>query len=206
MKVVILVSFYISFLFSGSLVEVTDMFLNIRYASSDNFVGTKIDGYEASKCLLTKEAYTQLKEVEQELNKEKLHLLIYDCYRPTRAVDHFVRWAKDLEDTKMKVQYYPNVKKSELFEKGYIAHRSAHSRGSTVDVAIAELDFGTPYDYFDETSHTFSKEVSEEAQKNRLYLHNIMSKYGFKSLDEEWWHFTLMYEANKNRYYDKVIK
>src|SRR5262245_62689427 len=126
--------------------------LDIRYYTTDNFVGSKIDGYDASKCFLTREAAVALKNVQEELARSGQSLKIFDCYRPQRAVDHFVGWAKDLSDQKMKSKYYPSIDKENLFRDGYIAAKSGHSRGSTLDLTIIdsesnqELDMGTDFE------------------------------------------------------------
>ena len=161
-------------LYAQDLVELKGVALDMRYASNHNFVGEVVDGYSASKCYLHQDTVAALLQVEDALNAQNLHLVIYDCYRPQRAVDHFVRWAEDVNDTKTKKKYYPKVKKSELFEKGYIAAKSGHSRGNTVDLAIQEFDFGTPFDFFDERSHVAKKDIDKHAQSRRLYLKILM--------------------------------
>jgi len=185
--------------------------LDIRYFTEKNFVGKKIDAYEAPKCFLTLDAIKALRAVQKELLGKNLSLKLFDCYRPQRAVNHFVRWAKDINDTKMKVEYYPSVDKKHLFIDGYIAAKSGHSRGSTLDVTIvdlnnSELDMGTNFDYFDLSSHTENDSISLKAQKNRLFLRDIMSKYGFKNLKEEWWHYYLINEPYPSEYFDIVVK
>jgi len=178
----------------------------MRYASENNFIGTVITGYEAPLCYLSKEAANALLEVEKELQREGLRLKVYDCYRPQRAVDHFVRWAKALDDTKMKAQYYPKVDKKVLFRDGYIAAKSGHSRGSTLDLTIEGLDMGTPFDFFDPRSHTLSSAVTKKQHSNRLLLKKVMEKYGFKNYAEEWWHYTLRDEPFKNTYFDFIVR
>ena len=178
----------------------------IRYASNNNFIGEAIDGYEQPLCFLTDQAATALQKVQIALQKEGLRLKVFDCYRPQRAVDHFVRWAKNLNDTKMKSIYYPHVKKRDLFKEGYIAARSGHSRGSTVDLTIEGLDMGTPFDFFDPRSHTDSHDVNVTQHANRMYLKSVMEENGFKNYSEEWWHYTLKDEPFKKQYFDFVIK
>ena len=188
--------------------------LDIRYYTSDNFVGERIDGYESPKALLTIQAAVALKNVQAELVASGLSLKVYDAYRPQRAVDHFVRWAKDLDDIKMKLKYYPEVDKTNLFTKGYIDDRSGHSRGSTVDVTIislsdpelVELDMGTNWDFFSPSSWPQSSIVTMQQRANRLLLYNVMSKHGFKPHNEEWWHFTLENEPYPDRYFDFPIQ
>jgi len=186
--------------------------LDIRYYTHNNFVGSRIDGYDAPKCLLTKDAALALKEVQKELASNRQSLKIFDCYRPQQAVDHFVRWAKDLNDQKMKTEYYPSIDKKNLFREGYIAEQSGHSRGSTVDLTIVdlntnrELDMGTRFDYFDPLSHTASSDVSKIQHDHRMALKVVMERNGFKNLKEEWWHFTLKNEAFSNQYFDFKIE
>ncbi|MDD5167910.1 MAG: M15 family metallopeptidase [Syntrophales bacterium] len=210
--------------------------LDIRYYSPHNFVGAKVDGYEAPKCLLTGKAATALAKVQAELKAFSLSLKIYDCYRPQRAVDHFVRWAGDINDTLTKGEFYPTVDKRHLFRDGYIAKKSGHSRGSTIDLTIVPLplpeqetyrpgqplhacfspvggrfrdnsiDMGTGYDCFHELSHPVNMKVGEQQRANRLLLKTLMDKYGFKNYDQEWWHFTLRNEPYPNTYFDFPVK
>lgn len=183
-----------------------------RYLGSNNFIGSPIDGYHTDNYILSIEATEALKGVQEELQKEGLGLKVYDAYRPQKAVDHFVRWAKDLEDTKMKSQYYPDVAKSALFDKGYIATKSGHSRGSTVDLTLIqldsgiELDMGASYDLFGPESHPDYKNVEPKQWFNRNRLQTVMEKHGFKHLPEEWWHFTLENEPYPDTYFDFDIK
>ncbi|MEM9707096.1 MAG: M15 family metallopeptidase, partial [Pseudomonadota bacterium] len=171
--------------------SVTDgAIMDIKYATADNFVGERIDGYEAAKCYLTPQTARALAAAQDKLETMKLRLRIFDCYRPQRAVDHFVRWAADLSDTKTKASYYPRVPKNELFEQGYIAEKSGHSRASTVDLTIDELDMGASFDYFDSLSHTASPDVPLQARANRMLLKAVMEEAGFKNYEAEWWHFT----------------
>ncbi|MDG2448174.1 MAG: M15 family metallopeptidase [Saprospiraceae bacterium] len=186
--------------------------IEMRYYSSDNFIGKRIDGYHNPKSFITKEAAYALNKVQLELNKKGLSLKIFDSYRPQRAVNHFIRWAKVLEDTIMKRQYYPNVKKKDLFDLGYIAERSGHSRGSTVDLTIielingAELDMGSSFDFFGRKSHHSYKDITNKQKENRALLKSTMEKYGFKPYSEEWWHYTLANEPFPDTYFDFPIK
>jgi len=186
--------------------------VEMRYAGAHNFVGRPIDGYEAPVCILTREAADALARVQTELAPRGLGLKVYDCYRPQRAVSHFARWAADLSDQSTKAEFYPNVDKSRLFELGYIAARSGHSRGSTLDVTIvdlatgAELDMGTPFDLFDTRSWPTDETASATARANRLMLQNVMRAHGFRSLREEWWHFTLDAEPHPDTYFDFVVR
>ncbi len=186
---------------------------DLRYYSDNNFVGQPIQGYNAAKAMLTKEAAYALKKVQDELERLGFGLLIYDAYRPQRATDHFVKWAEDESDTSMKMQYYPNVNKKDLFSKGYISVKSGHSRGSTVDVTIVSLktkqilNMGSPYDLFDEissTEHTAS--ITKNQHSLRMLLKRRMEKHGWKSYAQEWWHFTLDNEPYPNTYFDFPIE
>ena len=184
---------------------------DIRYFTHKNFVGKPIKGYNANKALLTIEAAQALAEVQIDLAKNGMGLKIFDAYRPQRAVDHFVLWAIDIEDTANKQQYYPNVKKSNLFREGYIAEQSGHSRGSTVDLTIIniengkEIDMGSPWDFFDPVSWPTSKAVTNQQRVNRRSLQTIMLEHGFRPIMEEWWHFTLDAEPFPDTYFDFAI-
>lgn len=210
--------------------------LDLRYYSSHNFTGTRIQGYNQPKCYLTVPAAEALRRVQAELIKDSLSLKIYDGYRPQRAVDHFVAWARILSDTLMKREFYPNVDKANLFSAGYIASRSSHSRGSTVDVTLVRLpvrpqedyspdkdlcdctrprgerfgdnsiDMGTGYDCFHEWSWTASLFVGAEQQANRMLLKKVMEKHGFRNYDREWWHYTLSREPFPETYFDFAIE
>ncbi len=182
--------------------------IEMRYAGSNNFVGRPIAGYEAPVCLLTRQAATALAAVEADLGRFGLGLKVFDCYRPARAVANFAAWARDLNDEARRADYYPNVDKSELFARGYIAERSGHSRGSTVDLTIvdratgAEIDMGSPFDLFDPRSWPQSNAVNAAQRANRLLLQSLMRAHGFKPLEQEWWHFTLDHEPYPRTYFD----
>ena len=186
--------------------------VDMRYASANNFVGRRIAGYEAPVCLLTRQAARALAAVQRDLAASGRGLKVYDCYRPARAVADFAAWARDLDDQRTKAEYYPNVPKDQLFALGYIAERSGHSRGSTLDVTLidlatgAELDMGTPYDLFDPRSWPSDATVSAEAQANRRALQEIMIARGFRPLREEWWHFTLNEEPYPETYFDFPVR
>lgn len=181
---------------------------DIRYFSANNFVGERIDGYEEALPLLTKEAAAALKAAGEELLEKGYRLKIFDAYRPARATAHFIRWAKDPEDIKMKEIYYPGLKKSELIPKSYIAEKSAHSRGSTVDLTLAdkdtgeEIDMGGSFDFFGDVSHYDYSEITEKQKEMRKLLREVMVCHGFKPLKEEWWHFTLEKESYPDTYFD----
>ena len=186
---------------------VPDAILEIRYYSTYNFVGDRIDGYEEPLAMLTKEAAEALKEVSDELMEKGYRLKIYDAYRPQEAVSHFVRWAEDTDDTRMKEYFYPELEKDVLFPQGYIAEHSGHSRGSTVDLTLfdmtteREVDMGGTFDYFGELSHPDYTGITEEQYANRMILREAMLNHGFKPLVEEWWHFTLENEPYPDTYF-----
>ena len=185
---------------------------DLRYYGSHNFIGKPIDGYNAPICYLTKEAAYALKNVQDELEKIGFGLLIYDAYRPQRAVDHFVRWAQDENDTAMKVEFYPNIDKKDIFALGYVAAKSGHSRGSTVDLTIVSLktrhilNMGSPYDLFDDVSSTENKKITKNQHSLRMLLKRRMEKHGFKSYPKEWWHFTLEKEPYPDTYFDFPVE
>ncbi|WP_275315277.1 M15 family metallopeptidase [Tenacibaculum bernardetii] len=179
----------------------------LRYCSDNNFVGTAINGYQENTLIITTKAAKALSKVQGELLKKELSLKVFDAYRPQTAVNHFVKWARVMNDTVMKQQYYPNVKKRQLFKKGYISSKSGHSRGSTVDLTIIdlktnkELDMGSPYDFFGISSHILYPKLTKQQQENRQLLQTIMRKYNFRPYSKEWWHFTLRNEPFPSTYF-----
>ena len=191
---------------------VPDAILEIRYYSTFNFVGDRIEGYEAPVAFLTKEAATALKAVSDELIKKGYRLKIFDAYRPQRAVLHFARWAEDLNDTRMKEYFYPELDKSVLFEQGYIDYKSGHSRGSTIDLTLfdmkteQEADMGGTFDYFGTKSHPDYKGITPKQYENRMILREAMTAHGFRPLSSEWWHFTLNNEPYPDTYFDFPVK
>ncbi|MBQ3585325.1 MAG: M15 family metallopeptidase [Synergistaceae bacterium] len=191
---------------------VPDAILEIRYYSTYNFVGERINGYERPVAYLTKKAAAALREVSDELVEKGYRLKIFDAYRPQRAVNHFAEWAKDVDDTKMKEYFYPEEDKSVLFEKGYINAKSGHSRGSTIDLTLfdmkteKEVDMGGTFDYFGLKSHPDYKGVTPRQYENRMILREAMMNHGFKPLAEEWWHFTLKDEPYPDTYFDFPVK
>lgn len=191
---------------------VPDVVIEARYAGYFNFVGHPIAGYEAPMCLLTRKAAEALARVQATLKTVSLGLKLYDCYRPTRAVAEFVRWAKDLQDIQMKPEFYPELDKSQLFPKGYIAEKSSHSRGSTVDLTLvvlpAKVDvyMGTGFDFFSPRSWPDDLEQPAQARANRLLLSSLMQLHGFKPYPYEWWHFTLADEPYPDSYFDFPVK
>lgn len=186
--------------------------LDVRYYTANNFVGAPVDGYLAPQVILTSQAATKLAAVQQALAPFGLGLKVFDGYRPQRAVDHFVRWAEALEDTVTKAEYYPDVPKENLFRDGYIASKSGHSRGSTVDVTLVdlqtkiELDMGTPFDFFGLQSWPEDAEQTGQVRANRALLQGVMMSNGFKPLSTEWWHFTLKDEPYPETYFDFPVQ
>ena len=191
---------------------VDDLVVDMRYFGGDNFIGARIDGYEGPRCLLTRAAAAALARVQRDLAPQGLGLKVFDCYRPTRAVAHFMRWARDIKDMRRKADFYPDVDKRELFRLGYIAPLSSHSRGSTVDLTLitladrTELDMGTPFDFFSVRSWPGDRTVSIDAQRNRRLLGDAMRQRGFLSHSKEWWHFTLRREPFPDTYFDFAVR
>ena len=189
-----------------------DALFEIRYFTENNFLGGRVDGYKKPLCLLSEPASAALAKVQQDLIAQGYSLKIYDCYRPQRAVDHFVRWAEDEGDQRMKMQYYPNEDKAQLIPKGYIAARSGHSRGSTLDLSLAtradgsELDMGAPFDYFDALSNTADPRITERQRGNRLLLKAAMERRGFVNYDKEWWHYSLESEPYPDTYFNFPVQ
>ncbi|MDR0216356.1 MAG: M15 family metallopeptidase [Comamonas sp.] len=198
---------------------------DMRYATRHNFMGRPVEGYEAGVCWLSRAAAQSLAAVQKELAADGLAIKVYDCYRPQAAVNDFVRWGRDLADQKNKDMYYPRVPKSELFKRGYIAEKSGHSRASTVDMTLVvvdatraakrvrgpladgiDVDMGTPFDMFDEQSHTEDASQSPDVQHNRLWLRALMQSHGWKNLPEEWWHYTLVSEPYPDQYFNQPVR
>lgn len=209
---------------------VPDAILEIRYYSTYNFVGARIDGYLEPTALLTRQAADSLKVVSDELKAQGYRLKIYDAYRPQMGVDHFMRWGDDVTDTLMKPYFYPDVPRDSLFDLGYIARRSGHSRGSTVDLTLfdmnteKEVDMGGTFDWFGPESHPnfggnpetgeytgvcnspSGRTITAEQFENRMILRRAMSLHGFMPYDEEWWHFTLINEPYPDTYFTFPVK
>lgn len=185
---------------------------DVRYFGKNNFVGERIDGYLTPRVILTNVAAKALAGAHKDLAPFGLGFKFFDGYRPQRAVLHFVRWAEDLSDTRMKQQFYPDVQKKNLFRDGYIAAKSGHSRGSTVDLTIIdlesrkELDMGTSFDFFGPKSWPDNCKMNLQVRSNRALLRQVMLKNGFKPLKEEWWHFTLMHEPYPETYFDFPVQ
>jgi zinc D-Ala-D-Ala dipeptidase len=208
---------------------------DIRYAGSHNFTGRPVDGYEANECILTERAADALKRAQIELAGKNLSLIVWDCYRPTRAVRDFINWSRSQHRSLMKDEFFPNTNKDKLFERGYLSSHSAHSRGSTVDIGLVPsalrtlptfdaamallpctapkgvrfddgtIDFGTGYDCLDPLSSTNNPNVSREAHFHRILLKRVMQHYGFKSYPREWWHFTFLNEPFPGQNFDFPI-
>lgn len=187
---------------------IPDVLLDMRYYGTYNFVGTRIDGYESPCALLTWEAAAALAQVSVDALALGFRLRLYDAYRPRRAVAHFARWAEDLSDTRMKPYFYPDVDKADLFRLGFIARRSGHSRGSTVDLTLfdmaagRDLDMGGAFDFFGPRSHPDYPALSPAQRANRDLLRRLMVRRGFCPLSTEWWHFTLENEPYPATYFD----
>ena len=193
---------------------VDDLELDIRYAGTENFVGERIDGYLSSKCLVHEDAAARLLIAQQRAKAEGLRLKIFDCYRPQRAVDHFLRWAADPADVRTREAYYPNELKPELIGP-YIAARSGHSRAAAIDLTLVErdgqggwveLDMGTPFDFFDARSNTDDPRITAEQRANRYRLRSLMIDAGFKPYDLEWWHFSIADEPYPETFFDFPVE
>lgn len=184
----------------------------IRYAGEHNFVGQPIDGYEKPVALLSEEAADALKKASDALEAKGYEIKVFDAYRPQRAVNQFIAWARDPEQEKMKTEFYPEVDKKNLFKLGYIASKSGHSRGSTIDLSIVEkatgkeVDMGSPYDFFGPISHHGATEITPQQTRNREILLRAMQEAGFRAYSEEWWHYTLRNEPYPDTYFDFPVK
>ncbi len=195
--------------------QAPDLRTDIRYAGSRNFVGKPIDGYDAPKCLLLRPVAEALARVEHALRQRQQRLLVYDCYRPVRAVAHFMRWAADPRALSGKAEFFPTIDKSAVVPQ-YIAERSGHSRGATLDVTLLQcdarnesctpLDMGTPFDWFSERAHTDSPSISVAQRANRHTLRDAMAREGFVNYADEWWHFTLQPEPMPMTAFDVPIR
>jgi D-alanyl-D-alanine dipeptidase len=215
---------------------VPSIVVEMRYRTAHNFIGRRIAGYDEPLCLLTRQAAAALARVQADVRRRGYTLKVYDCYRPQRAVDQFVRWGRRLDDQRMKAEFYPRVDKRRVFAEGYIAERSGHSRGSTVDLTLVRrpprrqeryrrgqrlvdcaapyqerfgdntIDMGTGYDCFDPLSHPFNGRIQGRARRNRLALRHAMVRHGFKPLATEWWHFTLRAEPFPETFFDFPIR
>ena len=204
---------------------VPDAIQDMRYHGANNFVGRPVAAYESATCILSEPAARALQAVQAELRPKGMTLKMFDCYRPQAAVDDFVRWVRDLSDQKTKPAFYPDVPKEELLQRGYIAEKSGHSRGSTVDLTVVvidgllaskvlrgpladdmDADMGTPFDWFSTQSHTEDRTLSPDVQHNRQWLRALMQRQGFRNLPEEWWHYTLQPEPYPDRYFNFSVR
>ncbi|MGO3155730.1 MAG: M15 family metallopeptidase [Mesonia sp.] len=186
--------------------------LEIRYAGTHNFTGKPVNGYEQPQAILSKPALIQLKKAYQYFLKKGYTFKFFDAYRPQTAVNHFRIWARDPSDTLMKKEFYPKLQKKDLFKLGYISTQSGHSRGSTLDLTLidlktgAELDMGSPYDFFGTISHHNTQKINEAQKQNRLLLKQGMRKFWFIAYPKEWWHYTLYNESFRNTYFDFPVR
>ncbi len=221
---------------AGAFVSLADVdptiVVEMRYLTPHNFIGHRIPGYRENVCLLTRPAAEALKRAQAAVRADGYTLKVYDCYRPQRSVDAFVKWGKDLSDQRMKAEFYPRVRKQVLFKEGYIAAQSGHSRGSTLDLTLVKLparsqeryhrgdrlrdcarpagkrfrdnsiDMGTGYDCFDPLAHPYNGRIRGKQRANRLALREPMIAAGFKGLETEWWHFTLRDEPYPETFFD----
>lgn len=187
---------------------IPDLLCDLCYYTGRNFVGRRIEGYEADKVLITRDAAIALAHVQDTVRTQGLGIMVFDAYRPQRAVDHFMRWAADSRDHATKAEFYPSLNKSQLVPLGYLMPDSAHSRGSTVDLTLVDkgtgklLDMGTSFDFFDPRAWPDSKQITREQQKNRALLQDVMQAHGFMPIATEWWHFTLCNEPYPDTYFD----
>lgn len=184
---------------------------DIRYAGDHNFVGRPVDGYAAARGVCTRECALALHQAAARFAQDGFTLLIYDAYRPQRAVDHFVRWSLDLKDIAAKAEFYPDLDKAALFDRGYIARRSGHSRGSTVDLTLldasgAPIDMGGEFDWFSPISGHGYADLTPIQKQNRAYLKRVMEEAGFSPYSEEWWHYRLRDEPYPDTYFDFPIE
>lgn len=192
--------------------HIPDLEVELRYFTTNNFIGKPIDGYNANRLIFTAEATKALKKVQEDLRNQNLCLKVFDAYRPQRAVDHFVAWSKDLSDTIQKREFYPEVDKQFLFREGYIASKSGHSRGSTIDLSIMDantgelLDMGGSFDFFGEESWLDYTDLTETQLQNRQILQDAMLKHNFRNYPKEWWHFTLRWEPFPDTYFDFAVE
>lgn len=192
--------------------HIPDLDVELRYFTENNFVGKPIEGYHSNRLILTLEAAEALKKVQEAVRNQNLCLKVYDGYRPQRAVDQFVGWAKNLGDTINKREFYPEVEKQFLFSEGYIASKSGHSRGSTIDLTITDgntgepLDMGGAYDFFGEQSWLDYTHISDAQQKNREVLQAVMLEHNFRNYPKEWWHFTLRWEPFPDTYFNFPVE
>ncbi len=185
----------------------------MRYAGADNFTNAPVPGYDGAHCILAKPVAEALGKVQQAMVAEGFSLVVFDCYRPARSVQHFVEWAANGGKVADPI-WHPRVERSKLIEAGYIAARSGHSSGGSVDLGFGKIapdgsflqpDMGGIFDLFDPLSHTASKSVSHEAQANRKLLVGAMQRQGFSNYKREWWHFRFRNEPFAGKAFDFVV-
>ena len=191
--------------------EISSITLDIRYATKDNFMGRVVNGYTSPKVVMTKESLEALKKAQEDFIRLGFGIKIFDAYRPQRAVDDFMAWIKTKKDTLMRQDYYPHLDKNTLVPLGYIAEKSGHSRGSTLDLTLMylegknagkEIDMGGSWDYFGTRSNYDFPDISLKQRENRALLRIIMIKHGFIPYAQEWWHFTLAKEPFPDKYFN----
>lgn len=184
------------------------LIVDIKYASSDNFVGRPLPGYKKNIAYLKEKTAVQVQKIQAELKRRDLSLVIYEAFRPQKTSDFFIAWSRDVSDQKMKARYYPNVDKKAFFDLGYIAEKSTHTRGIAIDVSLVDLstghalEMGGHFDFFDEVSHTLNRKIHETHMQNRLLLKTIMEEYGFENWPTEWWHYALCDSDRFDTFYD----
>lgn len=201
--------------------HIPDVILEIRYYSTFNFIGDRIPGYLEPVAILSRQAADSIKVVSDELRQQGYLLKIYDAYRPQCAVDYFMAWAEDIDDVRMKEYFYPELDKSVLVPQEYVARKSSHTRGSTVDLTLFDMnlqkdvDMGCTFDYFGIASHPdvlpgqeigAYRPITEEQYRNRMILQETMVRHGFKIYECEWWHFTLKDEPFPDTYFNFPIE
>jgi D-alanyl-D-alanine dipeptidase len=185
--------------------------LDLKYFTGDNFVGLRVKGYQRERCFITSPAAQALLRVQHALVEFGLGIKVFDAYRPQQAVDHFIGWCEQSEPSESKARFFPSLERGELFKRGYLVRHSSHSRGSTVDLTLIdlqtgeELEMGTEFDFFGPESWIDSQDVSAQARANRMLLQTLMIQYGFVPFQQEWWHFTLQDEPYTDTYFDFLV-
>lgn len=179
-----------------------------KYATWDNFTGRPVDGYLANRIIGTQELCAALQRAQEEAASRGFGLLLWDGYRPQRAVDRFLQWSREPEDGRTKWRHYPNIDRASMFEQGYVATKSGHTRGSTVDLTLYHLAtgelarMGGDHDLMDPISHHRARGVSRVEARNRVHLRRVMETCGFGAYESEWWHYTLKDEPHPDTYFD----
>jgi D-alanyl-D-alanine dipeptidase len=182
-----------------------------KYATWDNFTGKPVDGYLANRIVGTRALCAALEQARGKAEPHGFGLLLWDGYRPQRAVDRFLQWSKQPEDGRTKPRHYPNIDRAEMFARGYVSAKSGHSRGSTVDLTLYHLatgelaPMGGDHDLMDSISHHGARGITPTEASNRQVLRSLMAACGFTSYDSEWWHYTLTDEPHPDTYFDFPI-